>query len=73
MTINNGGGMSDCPYCDGRGYHSRTIATHGCDGTEEMCHRICPVPDEVQDCCEFCGGSGEINYQTPQPKEAGDV
>ena len=49
-----------CPQCGGSGADG-VRAEHGCDGTEEMCARTCPVP--VQEMCSCCGGGGTV--QTP--------
>jgi hypothetical protein len=51
--------LKSCDNCGGDGYTvgSTTESEHGCDGTEEMCQRTCPIPVEVpyQQPCELCG------------------
>lgn len=58
----------ECPECNGVGYS--TESGHGCDGSNEMCSRTCPVP--VQRQCEFCGGSGVVEVAAPIPNEPSD-
>ena len=51
----------DCPMCDGKGYFVRSVAAHGCDGSEESCLRNCPVEEAEQYQCEYCEGKGEVD------------
>lgn len=52
------GDLLDCPQCGGYGWVHGTAMDHapGCDGT---C-RNCPVPVEVRDPCDVCGGCGQV-------------
>jgi hypothetical protein len=47
-----------CGMCDGAGFVVMTATTdgHQCDGTDEMCSQVCPVPvpHEVAEPCEYC-------------------
>lgn len=54
-----------CPECNGDGWVVGSVAAHGCDGTEEMCAQVCPVEEQVQEWCSFCGGAGEIEVEKP--------
>jgi len=31
---------------------------HGCDGTAEVCSRVCPVQKQTQEPCSYCKGIG---------------
>lgn len=50
----------NCPNCDGNGWVLGSKADHGCDGTDEVCNRICPVQVQIQIGCDYCGGSGLV-------------
>ena len=55
--------VSACVACDGQGFvvgvEEYGVAEHGCDGSEEMCARTCPVEvpaqRQIQEQCEYCG------------------
>lgn len=49
-----------CPQCAGDCWTVETEAIHGCDGTEEVCAQVCPVPRQVQVQCNLCKGEGNI-------------
>lgn len=54
--------LHDCEACRGQGWmvEEYTKAVHGCDGSDEMCNRVCPVPELEQEQvgCNMCCGSG---------------
>ncbi len=54
-----------CPDCDGEGFviGETTGYGHACDGTQEDCDKNCPipVPEQTQEQCPTCNGTGEIN------------
>ena len=52
-----------CPECGGSGSISGTESAHGCDGTEEVCLRTCPIAIEVEEKCDYCDGWGWIPEQ----------
>lgn len=53
-----------CPECGGKGWISGSRAAHGCDGTEESCSINCPVQEQTQEGCQFCGGFGVVKDVT---------
>lgn len=62
--------MSDpCLQCGGRGTVEVTRAVHGCDGTDAMCARVCPVPVLDLEPCDECGGDG-IDREAEDAREA---
>ena len=54
--------LVDCPQCGGSGWVHGTAMDHapGCDGS---C-RNCPVPVEVREPCDVCGGYGQVQSNT---------
>lgn len=52
-----------CPECNGDGWVVGSIAAHGCDGSEEDCARTCPVQEQTQEGCDFCGGTGIVDNE----------
>jgi hypothetical protein len=52
-----------CPECGGAGAVSGTEAVHGCDGTEEMCLRVCPIPQETMEQCQRCETTGWVTKE----------
>lgn len=54
----------ECPYCEGRGWNVITVSAHGCGGDEERCAQTCPVPEQAQEQCAACEGTG-----VARPKE----
>lgn len=63
-----------CPTCEGEGWVLGTGYTsgHGCDGTDEVCAQVCPVPEpiQIQELCFDCRGTGSVLLPTtPAVKE----
>ena len=50
--------MKLCPICGGVGFTvtEEVRTAHGCDGTEQMCAQVCPVPEQYQEQhqCQWC-------------------
>lgn len=44
-----------CELCSGAGFTIVSRSEHGCDGTEQICHLVCPVEVQVREQCEYCG------------------
>lgn len=42
------------PGCFGQGFTTVLGSGHGCDGTDEVCARTCPVPVPEQEQCQWC-------------------
>lgn len=40
-----------CPECGGQGF--KVVTAHGCDGSEQSCAQVCPVPEQEQCNCYF--------------------
>jgi len=63
--------MTECPICDGRGFETKTICVAGCCGrptkTGECCGNAVPIPEETEEQCCGCGGSGWVPISSPAP------
>jgi len=57
-----------CPSCFGQGWVEISVSEHGCDGTDEMCARVCPVEGRGQAECEMCEGTGSV-WILPAPAQ----
>lgn len=57
-----------CRQCGGDGYYVSTTSGHGCNGTQEDCNRSCPVPVPVQEPCEMCEGTGQVEEGQNPPE-----
>lgn len=57
-----------CFECDGFGWVTGTEAGHCCDGTQESCNINCPIPIQIQEQCQRCGGCGEVDYRDNRPE-----
>jgi len=54
----------ECSNCGGNGWVSGSQAAHGCNGTDEDCAMTCPVQEQIQIGCDFCGGIGKVTSPT---------
>lgn len=45
------GMKKQCPECGGQGF--KVMTAHGCDGSEQSCAQVCPVPEQEQCNCYF--------------------
>jgi len=50
--------VAKCINCGGVGYTvtEEVRTAHGCDGSEQMCQQVCPVPEPYQEQhqCQWC-------------------